>query len=85
MYTPTTFANPSAQAEALSRELDALIRTQRAQNPTLGLPDVLVAMELAKAGLLDEAGLTAARSRVLGVALAALIVGVSAFLFFAAS
>ena len=66
-----------------SQELIALIRTRRAQDPTLGLPDVLVAMELAKAALLSESGVTTARNRAVLVAAAVLISGVAAFLFFA--
>ena len=66
-----------------SQEIIALIRERRAQTPMLGLPDALVAMELAKAALLSESGITTARSHALIVVAAALIVAVSAFVIFA--
>ncbi len=66
-----------------SQELIALVRERRAQTPTLGLPDALVAMELAKAALLSESGVTTARTHALIVAAAVLVAAVSAFIVFA--
>lgn len=48
----------------------------------LGLPDLLVGIELAKSSLLSESGVSAARSRILVLAAAALIAGVAAFILF---
>jgi hypothetical protein len=82
VYTPTAISNTSPQAHGFSQELIALIRERRAQNPTLGVPDVLVALELAKASLLSESGVSAARMRILAGIAAAFVVGVGMFVFF---
>jgi hypothetical protein len=83
VYSPTVISNPSREAEMFSQEIIALTRERRAQTPALGLPDALVAMELAKGALLSESGITTARSHVLIVAAAVLIAAVSAFVIFA--
>lgn len=82
MYTPTAFANPSQRAHALSQELLTLVSQRRSQDPALGVPDSLVALELAKASLLSPSGATGAPQRmaVLALAAAALIAGVTVFL-----
>ena len=81
-YTPTAFANPSQRAHALSQELLTLVSQRRAQDPALGVPDSLVALELAKASLLSQSGVAGAPQRmvVLALAAAALIAGVAVFL-----
>jgi len=78
VYTPTTLSNPSARAQGLSEELSAVLRERRAQDPTLGLPDVLVATEVIRASLLSESGITAARSRIVAVVAALLLSGSTA-------
>ncbi len=83
MYTPTTLG-ASRQAEAFSHELVAWVRKRRAQDPTLGLLDVLAGFELAKASLLAESGVAGTRARILAIAVALLVAGVGAAFFFLA-
>ena len=85
MYTPAAFSTPSRQADTFSQELIALARERQGQNPTLGLPDVLVAMELAKVALLAESGVTMTRSRALVVGAVVLLAVIAAFVFVANS
>ena len=82
MYTSTTLANPSQRAHTLSLELTALVRARRAQDLELGVPDALVALELSKAPLLSESGVTTAQRRAVAIAAALLISVVASFLFF---
>lgn len=84
MQTPTSISNPSPRAEAFSRELIDLVRRHRERDPSCGLPDVLVALELAKASLLAEAGMTGVRRAIFAV-VAAILAAATAFVFLAAS
>ena len=81
VYTHTILTNPSQRAQALSHELLALVGQRRSHDPTLGIPDTLVALELAKATLLAEgAGSIASRQLALGaVVLAVVIAGFAVF------
>jgi len=82
VYPHTTFPNhPSHRAQALSQELLALVNQRRSHDPTLGLPDALVALELAKASLLSQgAGGVARQQLALGaVVLAVVIAGFAVF------
>jgi hypothetical protein len=84
--TPTTVIDdPSARAQALSHDLTALIAERRTQDPSLGVPDTLVALELAKASLLEDAGVPLAGGRAVLIAAVALAVAVVAFALFAVS
>jgi hypothetical protein len=79
VYPHTTFANPSQRAQALSHELLALVSQRRSHDPALGIPDTLVALELAKASLLTE-GTGAGQHLALGaVVLAVVIAGFAVF------
>ena len=83
MYTPTKITDPPPRAQALSYDLAALIKERRTQDPSLGVPDTLVALELAKTSLLEESGITLARGRfalVAAVALSAAVAGFALFL-----
>jgi hypothetical protein len=81
VYSHTTFANPSQRAQALSHELLALVSQRRSHDPALGIPDTLVALELAKASLLTEGtGAVASQHLALGaVVLAVVIAGFTVF------
>jgi hypothetical protein len=83
VYSPTRIVDASPRAKALSQDLAALIKERRMQDPSLGVPDAFVALELLKVSLLEESGVTAASGRVAaiaGVALAAVVTGVALFL-----
>lgn len=82
MYTPTTIRSPSARSRALAQELTSLVEERRARDPELGVPDTLIALELVKASLLEDAGIAAARGKALAVAAAALALAVAGFAFF---
>jgi hypothetical protein len=62
MYTSTTIVDPSPQAEALSREILNVFDEHRAKDPDLGIPDTLVALELAKASVLEKFGISLPRT-----------------------
>lgn len=82
MYTATTLTDPPPRAKALSLALDAMIREQRERDPSLGVPDALVALELTKAALLEQSGVPVAGRRAALVVAAALAVAVAGFALF---
>jgi hypothetical protein len=82
VYSHTTLANPSQRAQALSHELLALVSQRRSQDPALGVPDTLVALELAKASLLSQgSGALASRQLALGAVVLAVVVASFAVFF----
>jgi hypothetical protein len=85
VYTSTTIADPSPRAEALSRDVLALLRERRGQDPALGVLEALVALELVKASLLEESGVATAGRRIVLVAAAALALAVAASMIFVMS
>jgi len=82
VYTPTTITDASPRAQALSQEVAALINQRRTEDPSLGVPDSLVALELAKASLLQESGIPLAGRRLVLAALVALSLAVTGFFVF---
>jgi hypothetical protein len=82
VYTPTTIADPSPRAQALSRDLASLVERRRAQDPGLGVPDALVALELVKASMLEESGVALTGRRAVLVAIVALAVATAGMAFF---
>jgi hypothetical protein len=83
VYTPTKITDPPPRAQALSYDVAALIKERRTQDPSLGVPDTLVALELVKTSVLEESGITLARGRfalIAAVGLAAAVVGFAIFL-----
>jgi hypothetical protein len=83
VYTPTKLSNPPPRAKALFCDVVAMIKERRAQDPSLGVPDTLIALELVKSSLLEESGITLARGRfalVAAVALSAMVAGFALFL-----
>lgn len=81
MATSSTFTSPSVRAQALSNELNDLVRVRRAQDPELDAADALTALELSKLSLLSEPGATHARFRAAVIAVAALLCLLAGVLF----
>jgi hypothetical protein len=73
VYSRTTTTDPTPRIEALSRDVKALIKERRAQDPRLGVPDALAALELVKASLLEESGFPLAGRRAVLLAMALLL------------
>lgn len=73
MYSPTTISDPPPRVEALSRDVKALIKERRAEDPRLGVTDTLAALELVKVSLLEESGVQPAVRRVALIAMALLL------------
>lgn len=82
VYTPTTFTDASRRAQALSQDVASLIRRRRSEDPSLGVPDALLALELAKASLLEESGIGLTGRRLLLAVAVALSVAVTGFSVF---
>jgi hypothetical protein len=82
---PTTITGACPRAQGLARELEAIVKERRGQDPGLGIPDALVALDLVKASLLEESGIAPAGTRAILVAAVALAITVAGFMLFVAS
>jgi hypothetical protein len=71
----------SPRAKSPSQELRALIRARRSHDPGLGVPDALAALELAKASLLEESGVTAVGRRLIVAVAGAVLLATGLMLF----
>jgi len=83
VYTPTPIRDASPRSEALSEAVRQVIDEHRRRDPQLGAPEALVALELAKTSLLQDAiGPAGGRRTALmaGLVLAALATGLAFFL-----
>lgn len=81
MESANLINSASPRAKSLSQEVRALIRERRSHDPGLGVPDALVALELARASLLEESGVTAVGRRLIVAVAGAVLLATGLMLF----
>lgn len=72
----------SPRSQALSYEVAALINQRRTEDPSLSVPEALVALELTKASLLEASGVPFSGRRLVLAAVVALSIAVTGFFAF---